>query len=103
MKTLASAGLALTLSLLALPASAQTADQCFPREDLVSQLEGNWEEVPTGRGLVNDNQMVEIWRSGETGSFSIVITQANGLSCLVASGHNWIDIVPAMMIPGVDG
>jgi hypothetical protein len=33
--------------------------------------------------------MVEIWTSDKTGSFSILVTRPDGISCLVSAGNHW--------------
>ena len=38
-------------------------------------------------GLAADNALVEIFASNATGSWTITVTKAAGLTCLVASGR----------------
>lgn len=73
------------------PAHAQS-NNCAARDVVVERLEGKFGETPSGRGLRSSTQMVEIWSSAETGSWSIVVTRADGVACLMASGENWNEI-----------
>jgi len=36
--------------------------------------------------------MVEIWTSEASGTWTILITQANGQTCVAAAGKNWLDM-----------
>ncbi|MET4101545.1 hypothetical protein ABIE58_000966 [Roseovarius sp. MBR-78] len=62
---------------------------CLPRAALVERLEGAYKESPTGGGLQNPQQLLEVWASSETGSFTVFITRPNGVSCIVATGQHW--------------
>ena len=59
------------------------------RGDLVDRLNKTYSETLIGGGLQNAQQLLEIWRSEETGSFTVIVTNAQGLSCIVASGKHW--------------
>ena len=78
---------AVVLAALAMPAQAQTP-LCAPREYLIAELVLRFSERLEHVGLQGDNTMVEIWIS-ETGSFTVLITGPDGLSCVIASGGNW--------------
>lgn len=71
------------------PAHAQTTPACFERTTLVETLTTRFSESLTGGGLQTAGQLLEIWSSDKTGSFTVFITHANGTSCVVASGNNW--------------
>ncbi len=69
--------------------TVQAAQVCLPRQEAISQLAKQFEEKPIGRGLSDDgNAMVELFTS-EKGSWTIVVTDTKGKSCLVASGDSW--------------
>jgi hypothetical protein len=78
--------------LMAAPAQAQ--QNCAPRQQVIERLAERYGETPRGVGLGNRNSMVEIYASDATGTWSIVVTSARGLSCLVASGQAWEVIAP---------
>lgn len=73
---------------LALPSLAQSL-RCLPREALVERLEGQFSETPTGAGLQSPQQVLEIWTSAETGTWTVFFTRPSGLSCIVATGQHW--------------
>ena len=39
-------------------------------------------------------QLLEIWASDQTGSFTVFVTRLDGLSCVIATGQNWQDALP---------
>ena len=54
-------------------------------------LEGQYGEKVSGRGLAQEGRaMVELFRS-ETGSWTLIVTDVNGRSCVMASGEAWHD------------
>lgn len=74
------------------PAQAQAQAQaltCLPRDALVERLEGRYDEHPAGGGLQNAQQLLEVWASEESGSFTVFVTRPDGVSCIVATGQHW--------------
>ncbi len=65
------------------------ADSCAIRADIVAKLEGNFQEQLTGGGLHGLSAVVEVWTSPKTGTFTVVTTDAKGLSCILATGTDW--------------
>jgi len=74
------------------PVSAQPV--CGPRTVIVASLETQYEEALTGGGVQSADRIVEIYASDATGTFTVLISMANGTSCIVASGEAWNSIVP---------
>jgi hypothetical protein len=76
------------LAVLALmqPAQAQQRLNCAPRDTVTTALTQKHNEHPVLRG-VSGIAMVEIWLNIESGTFSIIITQASsGFSCITGAG-----------------
>lgn len=74
---------------LAGPALAQPA--CAPRDRIVMILAERYGEVLMGAGLQSATQMLEIFTSLETGSWTVLITHVDGISCIAASGTDWLN------------
>ncbi len=85
---------------LAPPALAQTA-RCLPRDVLVQALETKYAESLTGGGLQSAQQLIEVW-SSQSGSFTVFITRADGVACIMATGQGWHSQMDKV-IPGVAG
>ena len=78
------------------------AQNCLPRDTLVERLDKTYHEQSTGAGLQNPQQLLEIWSSPDTGSFTVFITRSDGLSCVMASGRNWHSAVPVRAQPDTE-
>lgn len=74
-------------TLLASPVAAQTAANCAPRDVVVDRLAQRYGETRQSMGLGANNAVIEVFASDETGSWTITVTSANGITCLVASGQ----------------
>ena len=87
-KRLFSAALVFGAAAMAPPAMAQSLT-CLPRTALVQSLETTHGEHLTGGGLQNALHVVEVWSSTQSGSFTVFVTRADGMACIVATGQNW--------------
>jgi len=61
---------------------------CGDRTSLLKQLAGNYKESPASMGLAANGSVVEVTKS-ETGSWTILLTSPNGVTCVMAAGENW--------------
>ncbi|MEM9012270.1 MAG: hypothetical protein AAGE18_13655 [Pseudomonadota bacterium] len=108
-KRLASAAIVFGMLAGAPPVAAQAQHQmpgqstCAVRDQVVDRLSERFGETPAGIGLSNPNALVEVWTSDETGTWTILVTRADGVSCVVASGSNWRDAAPQIMGIRVNG
>lgn len=93
MKKLLLAAAAIAMLALA-PASVSAQGQnCGPREMVAERLAERYGETRQARALGANNTLVEVWASTQgdeaTGSWTITVTQPNGITCLVASGQSY--------------
>ncbi|SPH24831.1 hypothetical protein DEA8626_03864 [Defluviimonas aquaemixtae] len=70
-------------------AFGQAAPQCADRSAVVAELAARYGETRRGIGLAAGNAVMEIFASDDTGTWTITMTTAGGLTCLVASGENY--------------
>lgn len=77
-------------------AVAQADPKCGDRETLITELGQKFGEHLEAGGLTGPTKLLEIWSSDETGSWTILQTDADGQSCIVASGSDWVDFPAAM-------
>jgi len=83
--------------------------QCATREDLTERLQVNYQEQLAARGLQQRFQgttVLEIWASEKTGTFTVLMTNAHGQSCIMASGTHWYpqeDDKLSAVVPGIPG
>lgn len=70
-------------------AHGQSAPPCGPRAAVIARLAEGFAETRRGIGLASDNAVVEVFASATTGSWTIIVTLANGMTCLIAAGENY--------------
>ncbi len=90
---------AYTLLLAAMLMAAQSAfgaqrRPCARRETLVAQLADRWGETAQAIGL-NGDALLELFASRETGTWTLALTGADGISCIIAAGTAFQTALPA--------
>ena len=78
---------ALVAFLLAAPAMAQGS--CDDRTSVLETLARKYQEAPIAAGITSSGGLVEVLSDGTGGTWTIIITSPQGLSCLVAAGEGW--------------
>ena len=75
--------------LWSVPAQAQQqTPPCADRADFLNQLSANYREAPVAMGLTANGGLLEVV-AAKNGSWTIIVTMPNGMSCGVASGMSW--------------
>ena len=69
------------------------ANTCTDRDRLTGFLSEKYDEEPIAIGMIDRSGVMEVYLS-EGGSWTIVVTSANGLSCVIAAGKAWEDLEP---------
>lgn len=69
----------------ATPALAQAI--CGKRSAIVTQLQEKYGETRRSIGFQQGRGVVEVWASDDTGTWSIVVTNPQGITCLLAAGE----------------
>ncbi len=75
------------LTLGSIEAAAQTA--CNPRTDVLRHLATKYGEAPVAIGVTNKGGLVEVLTTGDGNTWTIIVSQPNGTSCMVAAGEGW--------------
>lgn len=60
---------------------------CDTRDGLVTILETQYGETPAAIGTVGGAYVMEMFANPETGTWTVVLTQANGTACGITSGN----------------
>ncbi len=87
---------------VAAPLNAAQAAKCAQRDDLVSRLESKYSEKLSARGLQSEKSMIEVFASVTSGTFTVLLTNPQGVSCVVGAGTNWHIEEPAE-VKGIAG
>ncbi|GGM01090.1 hypothetical protein [Pseudooceanicola nanhaiensis] len=95
MKALTFATAALLMAVLMAPDAAQ-ARACAPRENVLARLAEGYGESRKSIGIGANNQVVEVFASDESGTWTITVTSPAGVTCLVASGQAYEALAEAL-------
>jgi hypothetical protein len=87
------------ISLVGIAGKAEAAPQCGNHDKIVEVLGDKFKETRRVMGVVNSTAVMEIFMSPQ-GTWTIVITDTSGLSCITASGEEWQDVPVA--VAGLD-
>ncbi|MCX7561036.1 hypothetical protein OS190_15815 [Sulfitobacter sp. F26204] len=83
-------------------ATAQIGRNCAAHDTVVARLAEGYGETRQMMGLGANNAIVEVFASEQTGSWTITVTVAGGLTCLVASGQAFEVLAEAKPAKGKD-
>jgi hypothetical protein len=88
---LAAAAAVAVLGIQPMPVAAQEAAPCAQRTNIVDTLGSQYKESPRAIGLVSQDAVLEVFVS-ETGSWTVMVTNPQGVSCVLAAGQSWEEI-----------
>lgn len=63
--------------------------QCNERDNVLALLAKKYKEIPIAAGVTNTGGLVEVLTDGNGGTWTIIVTTPQGMSCLVAAGEGW--------------
>lgn len=76
--------------------SAQGAQNCATREKVIARLAEKYGETRQSMGLGSNNAVMEVFANDASGSWTITVTMANGVMCMMASGQAFEEISEAL-------
>ncbi|MBT4889011.1 MAG: hypothetical protein HON65_05620 [Rhodospirillales bacterium] len=79
---------ALLLIMSALIPQASAEMICAGHNSVSEKLAKVFDELPTSAGLSSNGGMLEVYTSPD-GTWTIVLTRPDGISCLMATGEHW--------------
>jgi len=83
----------LTVAMI-ITASPLLASNCAQRDHVVERLQSKFSEQLTVGGLQraqNTMSVLEIWASNETGTYTVLLTDPSGISCILAAGTDFFE------------
>jgi len=101
LRTIAGIAVASMPIILASSPAAAGMIYCGARPDVVALLASDFREQPSSVAVTGDGQLLEVLTSEENETWSIVLTDKRGQSCIVATGEGWQDrkADPVMLEP----
>ncbi|KUJ76618.1 hypothetical protein [Ruegeria profundi] len=79
------------------------AKNCAQREHVIAKLQDSYSEELVFGGLQKTSgaqAVMEVWTSKETGSYTVLVTHANGMTCIVAVGTDFFEAMPKDKLKG---
>ena len=74
---------------LAISSPATAQQMCGERDQIVAALQAQFGETASDTALQETGNVVEVYRNRESGTWTILVTLPNGMTCLVAAGSAW--------------
>jgi hypothetical protein len=75
-----------------LGAYAQTQSEtllCDQRASIIGSLGAKYREAPVAIGVTSTGGIVEVLTTSDGATWSIIVSNPNGTSCLIAAGEGW--------------
>lgn len=76
---------------LLIASAAKAQSVCGERTKFLKHLGKTYSEAPSALGITNNGQILELLRS-KKGSWTILVTNAQGTTCMMAAGDAWEDV-----------
>lgn len=76
-----------SILIIAQGAHAQQRGHCAKRAAVVDRLANKYGETRQSMGLGANNAVIEVFASQESGTWTITVTTATGMTCLIATGQ----------------
>lgn len=71
--------------------SSHAMQMCADRDRVVASLTDQYSEKHLASGLQSSSGLMEIWVSETDGTWTILLTQPDGRTCIMASGTHWLE------------
>jgi len=70
-------------------ASASQHMNCDQRQSVLGHLASKYKEAPVAIGVTNAGGLVEVLSTGDGLTWTIIVSNPDGLTCLLATGEGW--------------
>ncbi|AUX75720.1 MULTISPECIES: hypothetical protein [Sinorhizobium] len=85
--------LAAALTVYPQTAGAQGVVNCAERAQVIEFLAKQYSEKQAAFGMVNQQAVMELY-AADNGTWTLVITDVSGRSCVILAGKSWETIIP---------
>jgi hypothetical protein len=72
---------------------------CHDYQKIVETLDKRYGESPVSLGLQTNGNVLQVFSSPESGSWTILSVAPSGIGCIVAAGKSWHDQTPRSTDP----
>tara|TARA_B100000315_G_C14494257_1_gene549135 strand:- start:311 stop:628 length:318 start_codon:yes stop_codon:yes gene_type:complete len=92
---------AVPAAVLAQSAGTDEATRCDVRKTVIEFLSDRYREQPVAMGVAENGGLVEVLASREGSTFTIIVTNPGGQTCMVAAGEGWEDVIAGSLKPKI--
>jgi len=92
LKLFAASALAVTAVLS--PDDGSAAGRCTDHDKVASVLQDKHDETPVSLGLASSGKLVQVFSTEDGATWTLVLTDPDGTSCVVAAGRYWQTVTP---------
>jgi hypothetical protein len=92
--------IALAAGVTFVASAAAAQPQCNDRTHVLELLAKKYKEAPIAAGVTNSGGLIEVLSDGKGGTWTIIVTTPQGMSCLVAAGEGWRSVEKLALDPG---
>lgn len=71
--------------------------RCHAYAEVARQLSATYHETPVSLGIQSNGNLLLVFNSPTSGSWTIVSTTPTGLTCILAAGRHWETAAPALL------
>ena len=79
----------LVIAVTAIPGTANAQTVCSTYPQIKKELSSKFAEAPIGVGLSKNGTVIQVFSAADGTTWTIVSTDINGQSCLIANGEAW--------------
>ena len=73
------------------PVSGQQRPACYDHDELTRSLESNAGEAKYAQGIIKGGRLsIELWRTNDGSTWTMLFIDPGGLACLIAIGEDWV-------------
>ncbi|MBX9720639.1 MAG: hypothetical protein K2X81_04540, partial [Candidatus Obscuribacterales bacterium] len=62
---------------------------CASRDMLLQSLQRDYSEAPSAIGVANDGNVLELFKTQDGKTWTLLMSMPDGTSCVVAAGEGW--------------
>lgn len=81
------------------PAPATARPFCHDHAEIARQLAARYEETPISLGLQANGDLLQVFASAKSGTWTILSTSPDGRACILAAGQRWESVKPPSLDP----
>jgi hypothetical protein len=89
----------LAAAMLLVAAGPEAPLPCYDYREIARQLGAAYEEAPVSLGRQANGNVLQVFASGRTGTWTILSLSPDGTACIVAVGDAWEPLRPEPVEP----